>query len=221
MRRLLIALLCAAFAVAMVSVSATTAAPGHAQAAKKKCKKSKKAVAAKKCKKHGATTTPPSGGSGGTTSPTPPLDTDGDGVPDSADNCVSMPNADQADADADGHGDVCDACPLTSNPGTEACPSMPTLADLTTQATICEGHIDDPVGSVTLSAPAVGDTFVTVTSGDATKVTVTNGGTTVMNGQTSGTVSMNGIAQGGPVTITASLNAGPTQTSEISVIPCM
>jgi hypothetical protein len=202
-----------------VSVSVTTAAPGHAQAAKKKCKKSKKAVAAKKCKKHGATTTPPSGGSGGTTSPTPPLDTDGDGVPDSTDNCVSMSNADQADADADGHGDVCDTCPLIANPGTASCP--PTLTDLSTSTEICEGHIDEAAGTVTLSAPAVGDTFVAVTSGDNSKVTITNGGTTVLNAQTTGTVFMSGIAQGGPVTITAALNGGPTQTSDISVIACM
>lgn len=35
-------------------------------------------------------------------------DTDGDGTPDSIDNCFSMANADQADADADGVGDLCD-----------------------------------------------------------------------------------------------------------------
>jgi hypothetical protein len=36
------------------------------------------------------------------------LDTDGDGVPDSTDNCVFDANTDQADADSDGQGDVCD-----------------------------------------------------------------------------------------------------------------
>ncbi len=35
-------------------------------------------------------------------------DTDGDGVPDSTDNCPSAANADQADFDGDGHGDACD-----------------------------------------------------------------------------------------------------------------
>jgi hypothetical protein len=39
------------------------------------------------------------------------LDTDGDGIPDSTDNCPNTPNADQADADGDGRGDTCDACP--------------------------------------------------------------------------------------------------------------
>jgi len=56
-------------------------------------------------------------------------DTDGDGVNDLADNCVDIANADQADLDGDGLGDVCDDdrdgdgvlndadnCPDTANP---------------------------------------------------------------------------------------------------------
>ncbi|MEZ4897454.1 MAG: thrombospondin type 3 repeat-containing protein [Saprospiraceae bacterium] len=35
-------------------------------------------------------------------------DTDGDGIPDDIDNCVDVSNADQADYDEDGIGDVCD-----------------------------------------------------------------------------------------------------------------
>jgi len=36
-------------------------------------------------------------------------DTDGDGVPDSRDNCTLVPNPDQRDSDGDGYGDACDA----------------------------------------------------------------------------------------------------------------
>lgn len=40
------------------------------------------------------------------------IDSDGDGVGDSEDNCIASPNPDQRDLDHDGHGDPCDACPL-------------------------------------------------------------------------------------------------------------
>ena len=40
--------------------------------------------------------------------PAPGVDRDSDGVPDSSDNCKKVPNADQADLDADGDGDACD-----------------------------------------------------------------------------------------------------------------
>ena len=39
----------------------------------------------------------------------PPVDTDGDGVPNAQDNCPFTANPDQADNDDDGQGDVCDA----------------------------------------------------------------------------------------------------------------
>ena len=38
-------------------------------------------------------------------------DTDGDGIPDSADNCPAIPNPTQSDGDVDGFGDACDVCP--------------------------------------------------------------------------------------------------------------
>jgi Tol biopolymer transport system component len=43
-------------------------------------------------------------------------DTDGDGVPDSEDNCPNDFNDQQEDADGDGVGDVCDNCPSDDNP---------------------------------------------------------------------------------------------------------
>lgn len=44
-----------------------------------------------------------------TTTTVPPIDSDGDGVADPLDNCPSVPNPDQADADADLVGDACEA----------------------------------------------------------------------------------------------------------------
>jgi hypothetical protein len=41
----------------------------------------------------------------------PATDADGDGVPDSTDNCALVANTDQADADGDSFGDACDPCP--------------------------------------------------------------------------------------------------------------
>ena len=51
------------------------------------------------------------------------VDTDGDGVPDSTDNCPNTPNPTQADADGDGVGDACDACPTQPGPAwNNGCP---------------------------------------------------------------------------------------------------
>ncbi|HPQ80477.1 MAG TPA: thrombospondin type 3 repeat-containing protein [bacterium] len=63
-------------------------------------------------------------------------DSDGDGVPDSIDNCKDVTNADQADEDGDGIGDACDPCPfepehvdlstLTAIDGEyDGCPTLP------------------------------------------------------------------------------------------------
>src|SRR4051794_18715733 len=150
MRKMLIGLLCAALAVAVVGVPAS-ASTSPAHVAKKKCKKTKSAVAAKKkCKKKvpAPTTAPPT--TTGPTGPATPVDTDGDGVPDSSDDCVSVSNSDQADGDADGHGDACDPCPLTANPGSAGCPAG--LSSLSLDDPICVGSTDG-IGTVNLTGP--------------------------------------------------------------------
>ena len=50
----------------------------------------------------------------------PVTDTDGDGVPDSSDNCPNAANADQADADGDGLGNACDSNSYAPAVGTAA-----------------------------------------------------------------------------------------------------
>ncbi len=53
-----------------------------------------------------------------------PDDRDGDGVLNAVDNCPDNSNpAPQVDTDMDGKGDVCDACPMAPNPGTQGCPT--------------------------------------------------------------------------------------------------
>jgi hypothetical protein len=44
------------------------------------------------------------------------VDSDGDGVCDEDDNCVTTPNPNQEDKDGDGVGDACDNCASTANP---------------------------------------------------------------------------------------------------------
>jgi imidazolonepropionase-like amidohydrolase len=59
---------------------------------------------------------------GETCDPFDPTDRDDDGVTNDEDNCPAMANTDQADADSDGLGDLCDPCSDFANPGNTGCP---------------------------------------------------------------------------------------------------
>jgi hypothetical protein len=59
-------------------------------------------------------------------------DSDSDGICDDVDNCVDIPNHDQADADGDGTGDNCDPCPndpFKTDPGICGCGVADTDSD--------------------------------------------------------------------------------------------
>jgi thrombospondin type 3 repeat protein len=47
------------------------------------------------------------------------IDSDGDGICNTDDNCVNVPNGNQLDTDHDGVGDACDNCPNVANPNQE------------------------------------------------------------------------------------------------------
>jgi hypothetical protein len=97
------------------------------------------------------TVTPPPG--------TPPPDADGDGVPDSTDDCPTVPNADQADHDGDGAGDACDqtcaslAAPTAISELEPRSGAVATLAavhatGLGAAPVVWFGNVEAPIGAV-------------------------------------------------------------------------
>jgi hypothetical protein len=101
-------------------------------------------------------------------------DSDGDGVPDTSDNCPTIANADQHDHDGDGRGDVCDVCPHLVDAGGDAdgdgvgdaCDPRPTEAG--DRIALFEGFYDNvawtPVagGAWTVSSGAIDQSDMTM-----------------------------------------------------------
>lgn len=75
------------------------------------------------------------------------VDTDGDTVPDTSDNCPANSNTNQTDVDGDGIGDACDNCSSISNPGQED-------ADLDGIGDVCEDTDGDTVLDTSDNCPA-------------------------------------------------------------------
>jgi endonuclease G len=96
----------------------------------------------------------------------PALDTDADGVPDSADNCDLAANPDQADADGDTIGDVCD--PDDDNDGVsdgaDLCPGTP--ASTQVNASGCPDGDGDGVADTGDNCPLVPNADQIDTDGD-------------------------------------------------------
>jgi hypothetical protein len=105
----------------------------------------------------------PPGGSGGDdvdaqiTDPT--LDTDGDGVPDIADNCIYVKNPDQHNHDGDDRGDACDVCPHIKDTGADA--------DNDGVGDACDPRPNDPGDKILLFEGFYGDLSWTPVIGDS------------------------------------------------------
>lgn len=73
-------------------------------------------------------------------------DDDGDGVPNSIDNCPLSANALQGDSDSDGVGDICDICPADA---TDSCdPNASGSAEITA---VSGGLVETPNGAIALN----------------------------------------------------------------------
>lgn len=107
-------------------------------------------------------------------------DTDGDGVPDASDNCPNVANADQADADNDGYGDVCDANAFAPVVATEAADASGNEGDTLTTS----GAFSDADGNGTLTITKQSGAGTVTDNGDGTwswsLVTTDNGSGTVI-----------------------------------------
>jgi hypothetical protein len=125
-------------------------------------------------------------------------DQDGDGVPDSSDNCPNVSNPLQRDHDADGLGDICDNCPHIPNPTQQdndedtvgdACDPRPSTSG--DRIALFDGFYDDGAGLPSGWTLGVGTStswqrkngWLQQTSGDPVERLVTWGGSSAFANQ--------------------------------------
>lgn len=88
------------------------------------------------------------------------FDSDGDGVPDIADNCPDTANADQADSNGNGIGDACDPSkPDLIVESLTHTPENPTTSDLITFVAVVRNVGDDVAGGSILNFRVGGETY--------------------------------------------------------------
>ena len=92
-------------------------------------------------------------------------DIDDDGVPNWKDNCPELSNADQADQDHDGKGDLCDlSCETSPNPGQLLCAQtydIPTLRNPAATGHPASGTVRAKITGVTVTGLRVANTTAT------------------------------------------------------------
>lgn len=174
-----LAALAAVLAVTLAVVPAAGAATApSSRLAKHRCKRAHKRHGGKKkrgCRRKrrhpsnvaplpGASAPAPPAGSPPSEPPVevkPPADTDGDGIPDSSDNCPTTANPDQADSDGDGIGDACDPCPIDADPSGHC----PTTIYAINNGTVANGE-KVAIRNALVTASSANTIWVAVKEGD-------------------------------------------------------
>ena len=140
------------------------------------------------------------------------FDTDGDGIPDTSDNCPQLANADQADSDGDGVGDACDNCSAVANTD-QADANNNSVGDL------CENTTPATPGAISGTSTICSGTLNTYSI--ATVVGATSYTWTLPGGWTgtSNTISIDATASAtsGDILVTANNTSGSSAAQTLAI----